>query len=318
MGFKLSVENLTVHRGNYTLLQDVSFDVEPGEFLAIIGPNGAGKTTLLKSLRGERPQLGVIKINSENLYENPDKWFPQIGFVPVNNMLHEGLTVEEALWYVGELLEISEYELNTKIGQLLVDLEIEGLFDKRVRTLSSGEMKRANICAELLVTPGLLLLDEPTSNLDPYIEDKLMSLLGKLAKQGTTIVVVSHTINTLSYCDRAIFVGNSEAIHNHTAEELKKLTFRDWVADFGDNQTQPRQPESIDLKPTAPLGRSANTQEVPFSSIWNQYKILTRRQSRLLGAKGFAWPIVFGLLAGFLLNSVLQDNGNMNIFIDLL
>jgi len=185
-GLRLDVRKLTVRKSGRTIVDNVTFSVAPGEFVAILGPNGAGKTTLLKAIAGVRPYSGGVCVSGdvesevwENLYDNPEKWFRRIGQVPVDNVLHEGLPVVRALTYVGRLQNIPPRVLTDRIEGLLEEFHILHKSNSPIHQLSSGERKKVNICAELLTYPGLLLLDEPTTNLDPDAESELMGSTGQ-------------------------------------------------------------------------------------------------------------------------------------------
>src|SRR5688572_10665643 len=113
-GIELQVNEIAVCRKDKLILRDVSFQVKPGTLTAIIGPNGAGKTTLMRAISGERPDGGQVFINGEDLYADPETWLQQIGYVPVENILHDRLPLQEALLYIGRLrlpgLAIEEIE----------------------------------------------------------------------------------------------------------------------------------------------------------------------------------------------------------------
>lgn len=241
MGLGLEVRNLTVRKSGYTLLHNISLSVSPGEFVAILGPNGAGKTTLLKAIAGERPYSGSVCIDGENLYDDPERWFKQIGQVPVDNILHDRLPVRKALRYIGVLRNVPPKELEQRISGLLREFGIEYATHSLIYKLSSGERKKVNICAELLTKPGLLLLDEPTTNLDPDAEKELMAQLEKRARQGTTIIIVSHTINSLEHCDRVIFMGNSVIQECLERWQVRSMDPRAWSAKFAAQKTQKRE-----------------------------------------------------------------------------
>jgi len=215
-GIELAAKNLSVCRKGKLILRDVSFNVQPSTLTAIIGPNGAGKTTLMRALSGERPEQGQVLINGEDLYADPQYWLQKIGYVPVSNILHEQLTLEQALLYIGQLRlpGLSLAEVAAKVDALLTKFDFPTGDQRRhkpIKVLSSGERKRANVCSELIIDPPLLLLDEPTSNLDPDAERNLMQLLANYAHEsGQTILVITHTLNTIDVCDEVIFIENAQ------------------------------------------------------------------------------------------------------------
>lgn len=212
----LSVERLSVYKGGKKLVDAVSLTVERGQFIAIVGPNGAGKSTLLRAIAGHRPTAGKVLLQGVSLYDSPNQVLPHIGLLPTENVLHESLQLRSALKFVGRLRGLpSGKSLEERIDNLLQEFDIAGISKQLIGSLSSGERKRANICAELLTEPRLLLLDEPTSNLDPSAERSLMDKLRKRATlHGQSIIVVSHTVNSLDRCDRVIFMANSRIVAN--------------------------------------------------------------------------------------------------------
>jgi len=319
MGFRLDVRNLTVRKSGYTLLNNVTFSVASNEFVAIIGPNGAGKTTLLKAIAGERPYSGSVCIDGKNLYDRPEHWLREIGQVPIDNVLHERLPVATALYYTGILRHT--YVSKGRISRLLDEFGIGHKSRSPIYQLSSGERKRVNICAELLTDPGLLLLDEPTTNLDPDAEHELMRKLAERAKQGTTIVTVSHTINSLGYCDRVIFMGNSEIVGFLKNERSRWIWtpvkpgktrepktshahFSRWIiGKFKECQTKARYPGSTPARNSVPwrgsaeenlnspsqkkhrdIGKDARTAQL-------HYKTVLARQIKLLYYEGWRIPV---------------------------
>ncbi len=120
-GIELAAKNLSVCRKGKLILRDVSFSVQPNTLTAIIGPNGAGKTTLMRALSGERPEQGQVLINGEDMYADPQYWLQKIGYVPVSNILHEQLTLEQALLYIGQLRlpSLSLAEVAAKVDALI-------------------------------------------------------------------------------------------------------------------------------------------------------------------------------------------------------
>ena len=208
----LQVKDVWVQRGKQFILEGASFSVDAGSVAAVIGPNGAGKSTLLRAICGEKPYHGQILLNGRNLYVAPEYWLRQIGYVPADDVLHDYLTVQQALIYAGRLRLPTTREANiqAKVEQTLRELNVDQtLWKHLLKDLSTGERKKVNICAELLTDPPLLILDEPTSNLDPNAERKLMKALYE-RRHKQTIVIVTHTLNTVDHenCDNVIFVEN--------------------------------------------------------------------------------------------------------------
>lgn len=315
-GLALQVQDLTVRKSSLTLLEQVSFTVWPGEFIAVMGPNGAGKTTLLKAIVGERPYGGAILINNEDIYADPEKWFRRIGFVPVDNVLHTGLTVIQALSYVGKLRGLSRPKLKERIEQRFQQFGLGNHFKQRlISKLSSGEKKKVNIIAELLTNPQMLLLDEPTSNLDMDAVKDLMELLGLIAQSGTTVLTITHSHIGLEYCHRAFFIGNSKIVYELNNSQLRRMHAENWIEVFGQNKTADRKrtspPKRKKSAPTQPVITSkspdANKMVTKSGLNWQHYFLLLRRQLRLLFWRPLWGALMLGPIAGVLLALVLPN-----------
>ena len=218
-GFSLNVSNLfqTVKKKNKTktLLMDVNFSVNAGEFIAIVGCSGAGKTTLMNVISGyNTPSTGNVTISGLDLNDNLDILKGDICYVPQEEIISGDLTLQKSLEY-SALLRISDKnkeEIKLLIKEVIDVLELNGCENTLVRKLSGGERKRAFIAIEMLSDPKLFLLDEPTSGLDSNIERKVMLKLRSLADLGSTVIITAHTVLNLKLCDKIIFMGQNGKI----------------------------------------------------------------------------------------------------------
>jgi ABC-2 type transport system ATP-binding protein len=224
----LRVENLWVRKGGLRrfkwILKGVSLDVRQGEFVAIIGPNGAGKTKLLEAILGDRPYAGRVQMFEQDLYGNPEHWLQHTGWVPSYNVLHDTLRAEQALLLTAQLRlpGRSTQAIRQRVELLLEQLEFPTTRRQAlIRELSSGERKRLDLCAELLNNPPLLILDEPTTNLDPDAERSLMALLRNRSwGKRQAVIVVTHTLQSLHYCDRIIYMAHGRVRAQGTYDEV--------------------------------------------------------------------------------------------------
>ncbi|NJO71571.1 MAG: ATP-binding cassette domain-containing protein [Oscillatoriales cyanobacterium RM1_1_9] len=190
------------------LLNDLSFAIEPGQFVGFVGGSGAGKSTLMRTLLGISPVTkGKVYINGDNLSRNFPLYRSQIGYVPQDDIIHSHLTVLEVLTYGARLRLPPESEIEDIIQKTLFEIEMLDRQDILVKDLSGGQRKRVSIGVELLTDPKLFFLDEPTSGLDPGLDKKMMQLLRKLADQGRTVILVTHATANIKQCDRIVFLG---------------------------------------------------------------------------------------------------------------
>lgn len=194
-----------------TLLDEVSFGLDQRSFLAVVGPSGSGKSTLLNALTGfRRAGAGAVYYDGRDLYANYEELRLRIGFVPQQNVLHDTLTVRQALGYAAELRFPADVDASTRsrrVEEVLGELGLAEAGDRQIHVLSGGQRRRVAVAVELLDKPSLLFLDEPTSGLDPGYERSLMNLLRAVADAGHTVVIVTHSVQSIRLCDRVLFLA---------------------------------------------------------------------------------------------------------------
>jgi ABC-2 type transport system ATP-binding protein len=207
----LEVDGLSKSFGERVALRDVSLEAGPGELLAVLGPNGAGKTTLLSILAGiTRADSGrITSLNGE------------VGWVPQQAGLYHRLTVEENLRLFSHMERVADVEATVERM-----LEQTGLAERRhdpVSSLSGGNQQRINIAIGLLGDPSVLLLDEPSSGLDPSQRVRLWEFVAGLAEGGTTVIYSTHQIEEAShYGDRLVVLADGETIFDGSFAELQR------------------------------------------------------------------------------------------------
>lgn len=196
-------------------LDNISFSVKKGEILGIIGPSGVGKTTLLKILTGQLlPDSGQFEILGGKISQ---KTYENLGIM-MSDGLYEPLTVKYNLQLFAEIFNIN----SKRVDQLLKITDLYELRNKKVTKLSSGEKQRLLLCRTLLHQPQLLLLDEPTSRLDPKNTVAIHELLNKLKQAGKTIILTTHDmLEAEQICDRVIFLHQGRVIEIGSPYELK-------------------------------------------------------------------------------------------------
>ena len=203
--------DITVRLGARTLVDGVSLNVRERSLVGVVGPSGCGKSTLLHALSGRRPATsGVVLYNGLDLYAHYDELRRRIGFVAQDDILHHELRVARMLGYAAELSfppDVSSAERAGRVDEVLQELALEERRNLRIKRLSGGQRKRVSVAIELLTKPSLLFLDEPTSGLDPGYERTLMELLRSLADGGRTVIVVTHSVQSLRLCDRVLVLA---------------------------------------------------------------------------------------------------------------
>lgn len=207
----VSARSLSKQAGPTTLLDKLTFTLEPGEFVGLIGPSGAGKTTLLDALNGLRPATsGDVLLNDDSLYEEYARLKQNIGYVPQDDIIHRDLTIHQALSYAARLRlppDMNADELNHVIDDTLESLDLTHRRHVKIEMLSGGQRKRVSVGVELLSQPGVIFLDEPTSGLDPGTESKLMKLFRRLADQGRTVVCTTHVMENIDLFHKIVVLA---------------------------------------------------------------------------------------------------------------
>jgi ABC-2 type transport system ATP-binding protein len=218
----LRAEAVSKAYGDRRALQDVSFSAAAGELLAIIGPNGAGKTTLLQILAGAlAPSTGSVSLDRRDA-----------GWVPQQPAIYSKLSVRENLRLFARLEHVADVG-----GTVDRMLEQAGLSDRAgdpVGTLSGGNQQRVNIAVGLLGDPAVLLLDEPSSSLDPRQRERLWDFVSTLAREGgTTVVYSTHNVAEAErYADRLLVLADGELLFAGTPAELERATPEHDAIDF--------------------------------------------------------------------------------------
>ena len=237
-GTSISAENVTFSIGDKTLLENVSFNLGPRTLTAILGPSGAGKSTMLGVLTGRtKPTTGKILFGGTDLHSSFQSLSRQIGSVPQADILHTRLTVRQALNYGAQLRlpnDTSKEERTKIVDETMRKLELTERADLRIDKLSGGQRKRASIGLELLTAPQVLVLDEPTSGLDPGLDAHVMETLRNLADDGQTVVLVTHSVDNLNYCDNVILMasGGKVAYCGPSSTVFSKLGKKSWAEVF--------------------------------------------------------------------------------------
>jgi ABC-2 type transport system ATP-binding protein len=205
----ISARGVTKHFGSRVALKGVSFTADPGERLAVIGPNGAGKTTLLSILAGmQRADEGEVEPAPS-----------AVGWVPQQPAVYSKLSVAENLRLFARLEKISDVE--PAVGRMLDQTGLRERADDELSTLSGGNKQRVNIAVGLLAAPPVVLLDEPSSSLDPRQRERLWEFISALAQGGTTVVFSTHNVNEAErYADRLLVLADGDLIFSGTPSGL--------------------------------------------------------------------------------------------------
>ena len=218
----VQAENLTKHYGKQCVVDNISFQIIKGEFCGILGPNGAGKTTTLKMLVGNTPaSAGMLSVLGFPIPQQARAMRSRIGVVPQSDNLDLDFTVKENLHVYGRYFGLKRAEVERRIAELLAFVALEEKADSCIKQLSGGMKRRLSIARAMINRPELLILDEPTTGLDPQIRQNIWQLLRQLLKDGLTIILTTHYMDEAErLCGRIILMDRGRILADSTPEEL--------------------------------------------------------------------------------------------------
>lgn len=215
------VDHVVKSFGAMRAVDDVTFAVGPGEIFGLLGPNGAGKTTTIRLILDlYRPDSGRVTILGGAV---DDAARDRIGYMPEERGLYRDVSVERCLTYLGTLKGLSTAESRRRVLALLERL---GLLDhrrKKVKDLSKGMQQKAQLIATLVHQPALVIVDEPFSGLDPVNAQTVKEWLRELSRAGTTIIMSSHQMQTVSeLCDRILLIDRGRGVLYGPVEAIRR------------------------------------------------------------------------------------------------
>jgi ABC-2 type transport system ATP-binding protein len=217
----VKVRGVTKRFGDRVALRDVSFEAADGELVAVIGPNGAGKTTLL-SIVG-----GLLRADAGEVSRRPR----EVGWVPQQGAVYTKLSVAENLRLFARLEKVPDTE--AAVERMLDQTGLRDRARDELGKLSGGNRQRVNIAVGLLADPPVLLLDEPSSALDPRQRERLWEFILNLARGGTTVVFSTHDVGEAErYADRVLVLADGELLFAGTPRELEAAVGDGGARDF--------------------------------------------------------------------------------------
>lgn len=215
----LELKNVTKRYKRHTAVADLDLSIDPGERIALLGHNGAGKTTIMKLVLGlTKLSAGTIKVLGQDpaLSKAADSR-RAIGFLPETVHFHDAMTGLETLTFYARLKNIAVNE----VGDLLDQVGLAGAADRRVKTYSKGMRQRLGLAQALLGHPKLLLLDEPTTGLDPILRTSFYDLMEVMAARGTTVLLSSHALSEIAAkTDRIAILSEGRLVALGSIQEL--------------------------------------------------------------------------------------------------
>ncbi|NJE29606.1 ABC transporter ATP-binding protein [Thermococcus sp. 18S1] len=233
----IETEKLTKFFGRMNVVYHLNLRVPKGAVYGFLGPNGAGKTTTIKMLTGAlKPTYGEIRIFGLDMPGERVEIMRKVGYMPEKPLAYEDMTIFEFLTYMGRLLGLPKEEAIKQTRELMAYTGVGKLAFNRIRELSSGQRQRVTFAMALLGNPELLILDEPTSNLDPLGRMEFIGKVLELAKAGKTIFISSHIVSEIErMCNHVGLIKDGQLIEQGRVRDLVNVEGTDYDVVVSDN-----------------------------------------------------------------------------------
>lgn len=210
----LRVKGVYKNFGEKEVLKNISFDLEDNSITGLLGPNGAGKTTVMRVI------VGFLAATRGKI-ESKDK--NAIGYLPENNPLYPNMTPIEYLKFIGELKSIDKNMIDENVKTAIKDCGLEKMAKQKIETLSKGYKQRVGLAAALIGDPKILILDEPSSGLDPNQIIEIRNLIKKLAESKTVLLSTHILPEAKEICKKLIIINNGKIVLNDETNKIKNL-----------------------------------------------------------------------------------------------
>ncbi len=213
------IENISKTYKNQVALNSINLNIKKGEIVGLLGPNGAGKSTLIKILTGYiSANNGVVKICGDYINENPKLVKQKIGYLAENNPLYIEMYIKEYLKYIAEIYKVSFQE----IDKIIETTGLNSEKNKKINQLSKGYKQRVGLAAALIHNPEVLILDEPTTGLDPNQLVEIRKLIKNIGN-NKTVILSTHILQEVEkICDRIIIINKGNIVEDQKVDDLNK------------------------------------------------------------------------------------------------
>ncbi|HNV30176.1 MAG TPA: gliding motility-associated ABC transporter ATP-binding subunit GldA [Cyclobacteriaceae bacterium] len=219
----LYVSHLTKIYGQQKAVNDISFSIEKGEIVGFLGPNGAGKSTTMKIATGYLPPTtGTVQVNGLDVTTHSLQVRKMMGYLPEHNPLYLDMFVHEYLHFVGKVFDISSSTLKSRIPEIIGLCGLGREQNKRIEELSKGYRQRVGLAQALIHNPDVLILDEPTTGLDPNQILEIRKLIKEISRDKTVIFSTHIMQEVQAICDRVIVINQGEIVADDKVANLLK------------------------------------------------------------------------------------------------
>jgi ABC-2 type transport system ATP-binding protein len=266
----ISVKNLTKKYQTQRAVDNITFEVKTGEVLGFLGPNGAGKTTTMKIITGfMAPSDGDAKVNGISVLENPEEVKKSIGYLPESNPLYHDMPVLEYLEFVAELQNIPKAKIQDRIVEMVRVCGLNVEKHKKINELSKGYRQRVGLAQALIHDPEILILDEPTTGLDPNQIVEIRNLIREIGKKKTVILSTHILPEVEATCDRILIINEGKIVADGTSETLRKQAQGQEVLRVGISEAESKDQVITTLQSLDTVGMVDPIRDTDFTFLIN-------------------------------------------------
>jgi ABC-2 type transport system ATP-binding protein len=220
----IEVEKLKKNFGNFTAVNEITFQIKKGEIFGFLGPNGAGKSTTIRMLCGLLvPTCGKATVSGFDVYRESEKIKQNIGYMSQKFSLYHDLTVEENINFYSGIYKVEKKNKSKRKKEILELVNLTHISKSITASLAVGFKQRLALGCAILHDPSIIFLDEPTSGVDPISRNNFWELISNLSYTGKTIFVTTHYLSEAEYCDRIALLYDGNIIALDKPQELKKI-----------------------------------------------------------------------------------------------
>ncbi|MDO8628756.1 MAG: ABC transporter ATP-binding protein [Nanoarchaeota archaeon] len=225
MGTIIEVKNLSKRFNKNVVLNNINLNIPEGKIFGLIGISGSGKTTLLNSIVGfYRPNNGQVLYQGKRIDRGLSNVKKDFGFATQTNSFYPKLTIKENLHYFGTLYGLDNKTITANTNRILGLLKLENAHNTIAENLSGGMKRRLDLACALIHYPKILILDEPTEELDPKLRGEMIDLVKQISATGTTVIVTSHLLWEMErLCDEVAIIHNTQVLNVGSVEQLRDL-----------------------------------------------------------------------------------------------
>ncbi|MFY0607065.1 MAG: ATP-binding cassette domain-containing protein [Cyclobacteriaceae bacterium] len=216
------VENLTKKYGEQKAVNDISFEIKTGEVVGFLGPNGAGKSTTMKIITCfMAPSSGDVRLDEDSIHSNPEIIKKKIGYLPENNPLYLDMPIVDYLRFTAEVQGVAKADIPGRIAEMIERCGLDREKHKNINELSKGYRQRVGLAQAMIHDPEVLILDEPTTGLDPNQIVEIRKLIKDLGKEKT-VILSSHILSEVeATCDRILIINKGRIVADGTSATLR-------------------------------------------------------------------------------------------------